>query len=173
MDSFRVVNTTFSDLDFIYWLFEEAIKYQRKNNYPVWRGYDKDVLRNDVECKYQYKILVGNDIACIFSLFYADPILWRDREKGDSIYLHRVVVNPRYKGQKQLGNILNWLTIHAKQLNMKYIKIDTWADNPNIIEYYKSFGFEFVENFTTPDILELPSHHRNLQLALLELPLSE
>lgn len=46
--------------------------------------------------------------------------------------------------------------------------MDTWAANPTIIKYYKSFGFEFIENFTTPDNEELPVHNRNLALTLLE-----
>ena len=25
--------------------------------------------------------------------------------------------------------------------------MDTWADNPTIINYYKTFGFQFIENF--------------------------
>jgi hypothetical protein len=46
--------------------------------------------------------------------------------------------------------------------------MDTWANNPVIIQYYQSFGFEVVERFTTPDSVELPLHNRNLALALLE-----
>ena len=46
--------------------------------------------------------------------------------------------------------------------------MDTWAANPTIIQYYQSFGFSIVENFTTPNSEELPVHHRNLALTLLE-----
>jgi hypothetical protein len=42
------------------------------------------------------------------------------------------------------------------------------ANNPIIIDYYKSFGFRFIENYTTPDSPALPVHDRNLSLALLE-----
>ncbi len=31
----RIVNTTEDDLHFIYWLFEEAIRYQQKNGYTA------------------------------------------------------------------------------------------------------------------------------------------
>ena len=46
--------------------------------------------------------------------------------------------------------------------------MDTWADNPTIIDYYKSFGFVFLNNFVTSDTLNLPVQHRNISLALLE-----
>jgi hypothetical protein len=46
--------------------------------------------------------------------------------------------------------------------------MDTWANDHNIIEYYKGFGFTFIENFNTPNIPQLPVHNRNIPLALLE-----
>ena len=46
--------------------------------------------------------------------------------------------------------------------------MDTWAANATIIDYYKSFGFTFIENYTTSDTEELPVHNRNLPLTLLE-----
>lgn len=93
-------------------------------------------------------------------------------DKGKSIYLHRIVVNPEFKGQRQFGTILNWAIEHSKQKGLSSIRMDTWADNPTIINYYKSFGFRFVENYTTPDSEELPVHNRNLAMALLEYGLS-
>jgi len=168
MTSYKIVNTTKNDLKFIYWLFEMAIAYQKRKNYTVWRGYDKNVLQKDIENKLQYKILVEEEIACIFSICYADPIIWREKDKGDAIYLHRIVVNPNYKGHKQFEKILSWAIEHAKQKRLNFIRMDTWADNSNIVGYYKSFGFKFLENYITPDAPELPITHRNLGLALLE-----
>jgi ribosomal protein S18 acetylase RimI-like enzyme len=48
------------------------------------------------------------------------------------------------------------------------VRMDTWASNAQLIKYYQGFGFEFIENYTTPDTLELPAHNRRLPLALLE-----
>jgi hypothetical protein len=49
--------------------------------------------------------------------------------------------------------------------------MDTWAENEKIIGYYRSYGFLFVESYTTPDTQDLPLQHRNLHVALLELAL--
>ncbi len=46
--------------------------------------------------------------------------------------------------------------------------MDTWAQNPNIIQYYLTFGFRIIENYTTPDTEDLPIHNRRLSLTLLE-----
>jgi ribosomal protein S18 acetylase RimI-like enzyme len=63
---------------------------------------------------------------------------------------------------------LEWVIEHSKQKGFKNIRLDTWSANPIIINYYESFGFTFVENYTTPDSDELPVHNRNLALTLLE-----
>lgn len=163
-----IVNTEIKDLDFIYHLFDEAISYQRKNEYPVWIGYDKEVLIRDIKNKLQYKIVIANNIACVFSICFSDKIIWREREKGDSLYLHRIVVNPAYKGQKQFGKILNWSVEYAHKNGLSHIRMDTWAENPNLIKYYKSFGFRMVGKFTTPNSEELPLQQRDNNIVLLE-----
>jgi ribosomal protein S18 acetylase RimI-like enzyme len=170
---YKIVNTSMEDLGFSYWLFEQAIEYQKKNKYNVWKGYDKEVLQADVQHKRQYKITDGQHILCIFSVCMRDPVIWREKDQGDAIYLHRVVVNPHFKGHKQFARILGWAIDFAKDKGVKFIRMDTWADNPNIIDYYKNFGFKFLENFTTPDSKELALQQRNLSLALLEYPVNQ
>lgn len=168
MKQYHVVNTEVNDLDFIYSLFDEAISYQKRKEYPVWAGYDKKVLKNDIRNKLQYKIVIDHNIACIFSICYSDKIIWGEREKGDSLYLHRVAVNPCYKGQKHFGEILNWCVSYAAKSELQNIRMDTWADNLNLINYYKSFGFRIVGKLTTPDSKKLPIPQRNNKVVLLE-----
>lgn len=169
--NYQIENTSIADLDFIYELFEEAIEYIKKNNYIGWTTYDKNFIKQDIDKKLQFKIIVEKDILCLFSICFTDVLIWREMEKGDAIYLHRIVVNPKFKGQKQFKKILNWVIEFAKEKGIKYIRMDTWADNSNIIEYYKSYGFQFLENYTTPNTPELPDQHRNLKVALLEMRL--
>lgn len=165
---YQIKNTSIEDLEFVFHLFDEAIKYQKNKGYAVWNGYDKNVLKTDIEKKLQFKIVESNTILCVFSICYSDPIIWRNKEDGNALYLHRIVVNPKCKGQKQFDKILKWAKESARHNKLKYVRMDTWGDNENIINYYQSFGFKFIENFTTPSIEILPVQHRNLFLALLE-----
>ena len=166
--SYEIRNTERKDLDFIFELFDRSIKYQEQNGYPVWKNYDKGAIIKDLEGNHQYKIMVDSIIGIVFSVCYADKIIWRQMDAGNSIYLHRIVVNPLVKGQKLFGLILEWAIKHAKSKGLTSIRMDTWAANSTIINYYKSFGFTFIENYTTPASAELPMHNRNLTLALLE-----
>jgi ribosomal protein S18 acetylase RimI-like enzyme len=167
-DLYEILNTQMTDLPQIFALFEHSIQYQEKNGYPVWRNYDRNAIIKDIENKNQYKIVIDEKTAIVFSVCYTDKVIWREFEKGDSVYLHRIVVNPDFKGQRLFGKILDWAVEHCKQKELQNIRMDTWAANPTIADYYKSFGFRFVEDYTTPDSLELPVHNRNLALTLLE-----
>ncbi|MBI1767886.1 MAG: GNAT family N-acetyltransferase [Bacteroidetes bacterium] len=171
ISQFKIENTTAEDLEFIYELFDLSVKYQESKGYPTWKNYDKEALIKDVENKNQYKVMVDSQPGIIFSVRYSDKIIWREMDQEDAIYLHRIVVNPVFKGLKLFGEILSWAIDQAKQKRLKSIRMDTWANNPKIIEYYTGFGFRFIENYTTSNSLELPAHNRNLALTLLELTL--
>lgn len=167
----KIINTSKEELGIVIWLFEQAMKLQGKNGYKVWETIDKSGLQREIENRLQYKIMQGGVIVCIFSVQYNDPFIWRYRDKGDAIYLHRIVVSPKFKGQRQFEKILVWAKKVAQENNLKYIRMDTWADNEKIINYYKSFGFEFVEYYITTNAPELPIQNQNLNVALLEMKL--
>ena len=167
MMAYEIVNTQPSDRPFIYWLFDGAIAYQKKYKYPVWAD-DKDVLQQDIEDQRQYKVLTGDGMAGIFTVYYTDPIVWRERDRGDAIYLHRIVVNPNFKGQQLFGKVLNWAKQRTAEQKLRYIRMDTWADNPTIIAYYQRFGFNSIDYYTTPESEELPVQQRGNDIVLLE-----
>ena len=78
---------------------------------------------------------------------------------------------PISKAKDSLKKVLTWAKQFARQKNLKFVRMDTWADNEKIIDYYKSFGFEFIEYYKTTDAPELPIQNRNLNVALLEMVL--
>lgn len=172
-NNISIDNTTKEDLPKVLRIFEQAMALQGKNGYKVWDSIDKAGLEKDIEQGLQYKIVQQNDMLCLFSIQYQDPFIWRDRDRNDAIYLHRIVVNPDFRGQKQFQKVLAWAKQFALSRGLKYIRMDTWADNFKIIDYYKSFDFEFIENYTTPDVPGLPMQNRNLRVTLLELKLED
>jgi ribosomal protein S18 acetylase RimI-like enzyme len=173
IDNVKVINTTKKDLGKILWLFEQAMDLRIKNGYKVWDDIDKIALEKDIDNRLQYKIVKDAEILCIFSIQYSDPFIWRDRDQNDAIYLHRIVVHQNFRGQRQFERVLGWAKQFARQKNLKFVRMDTWADNEKIITYYKSFGFELIEYYKTPDAPELPIQNRNLNVALLEIELED
>jgi ribosomal protein S18 acetylase RimI-like enzyme len=171
--NYIITNAVASDLPQIYKLFEEAILFQKINNYTGWLSYDKEYIKEDVKNNLLFKIIHQGDVVCIFSVCYSDVLIWREMEKGDAIYLHRVVLNRSFKQVKIFGEVLKWAIKYTREKQLKYIRMDTWSQNEKIIRYYKSYGFSFIENCTTPDTKELPLQHRKLNVALLQFCVSE
>jgi len=170
---YTVTNAVAADLPRIYQLFEEAILFQQQNHYTGWPSYDKVFIAEDVKNKLLYKLIQQGQISCIFSVCYSDVLIWRQMEKGDAIYLHRVVVNRAIKQAKVFGEVLQWAINQAREKQLKYIRLDTWAENEKIVAYYKSYHFDFIEYYTTPDIESLPLQHRKLRVALMQYNLSD
>ena len=169
----EIIPATQEDTEAICRLFEQAIAFIQHNNYIGWSVYDTTTIRADIENKQLYKITSGSDLCGIFTLYTADPLIWRDKEKGDAVYLHRIVLNRAFRGEKLMQTILDWTKNHADRLHLRYIRMDTWAANEKLISYYKTYGFSFIEHFRSGDTTELPIQHRNLDLALLELDISQ
>jgi len=168
INQYEIRNTLMADLPFIFELFDQSVIYQQSRGYPDWENYDRGAIIRDIGNSNQYKVMLGDTIGIVFSVCYTDKLIWREMDKGDSVYLHRIVVNPAWKGHQLFRTILNWTIGHAKQKGCSNIRMDTWAANQNIIRYYESFGFSIVEKYTTPDIEALPVHNRNLEMVLLQ-----
>ena len=169
MTDYVIIKAEENDLNTICQLFEEAILFQKTNNYIGWNNYDRAYLLKDIQNGFLFKIVSEEGIICIFSICYSDELIWRQMEKGNALYLHRIVLNRWFKGGKVFIKVLDWALTHAGEKQLDFIRMDTWASNEKIINYYKSYGFAFIENYTTPGTENLPIQHRNLDVALLEL----
>ena len=167
--NYKVIPATLNDTPLIFSLFERAIQYQKSNQYIGWNSFDKDFIMSDIKQGLLYKILDGDHVLCIFCVCYTDKLIWRDREKGDAIYLHRIVLNRDFQGVKIFRTVLDWALEGIRKQKLRFVRMDTWAGNTKLINYYKSYGFKFIENYTTGDTADLPVQHRNLNVALLEL----
>ncbi|MBX2899263.1 MAG: GNAT family N-acetyltransferase [Cyclobacteriaceae bacterium] len=166
-----ILNTTATDLTAIVGLYDQVIKLQSENGYRVWNTIDRAALKHDIEKGWHYKMMAEGNLLCAFSVQFSDPLIWRQRDLNDGLYLHRIVTNPAFKGQKLFKKILAWACQQAMQQKRKFIRMDTWAENEKLIAYYQSFGFKFIENYRTGNSARLPIQNRNLHVALLELAL--
>ena len=47
--------------------------------------------------------------------------------------------------------------------------MDTWADNPKLVDYYVNCGFKFVRVSEPTSLEDLPKHYSGNPLALFEI----
>lgn len=163
-----IVPASPEDMDAILILFEKAIRYQQANGYIGWPNMDRQFIEADVNKGLLYKVLSEDKLLGIFCVCYTDQLIWRDKENGDAVYLHRIVLNREFAGFKVFKIVFDWALAHARKAGLRYVRMDTWAENAKLINYYKGYGFRFVENYKTENTTELPVQHRNLNVALLE-----
>ena len=52
-----IINATADDYYTICFLFEEAILFQKKNNYVGWSSYDKDFIKTDIQKGLLFKMI--------------------------------------------------------------------------------------------------------------------
>jgi hypothetical protein len=96
----QITNSTLQDLDTIFQFFDHAIAYQKNNGYPLWPQFKREMIGSEIKEKRHWKIILNGKVACVFSVMYNDPVIWGDMDKEPSVYLHRIAVNPEFKGKR-------------------------------------------------------------------------
>ncbi|MBS1533324.1 MAG: GNAT family N-acetyltransferase, partial [Bacteroidetes bacterium] len=91
---------------------------------------------------------------------FEDREIWDERDKNDSIYIHRICNNPASRGKRYIDNIANWARDYAVQQGKQYIRLDTLGNNTKLIRHYTSAGFEFLGIFRLTDTANLPGHYQ-------------
>lgn len=167
----QIKNCTTGDIPAMIKLYEIAKEFQKEKSNWHWENFEPAQLKKEIEEDRQWKIEEGKNIACIFLTAYDDPYIWGDRNNEPSIYLHRIVTNPAYRGKNYTAKIIEWAKEFGKQRGKEFIRIDTWAENKKLTDYYISCGFSFL-GITTPNETEhLPEHYKKISLSLLEIRL--
>ena len=168
-----IINSTAADLDTLEELFDQAIQYQRSQfSGHVWQRMNRPLIAKEIEEKLHWKILEGDQIACFFSALYTDKQVWDERDADPSIYLHRIVTNPAFRGRGYVNHIISWAKEHARTIGKKYLRLDTGRDNRRLNEYYQKCGFVFcgIKQFTDENDPSFPRHYLGSGLSLYELP---
>ena len=166
----EILNSTPRDTETIFELYKLATEYQRANGYNEWKEFAPELIAAEISEKRHWKIVIDNSIACIFSVFYNDPLLWGELDNEYSIYIHRIATNPLFKGKGMTHLIIDWAKTHAGETGRKFIRMDTWADNKNLTEYYIKCGFNIVGyRQLDKEAKGLPMHYSTLSLVLFEI----
>ncbi|WP_175632879.1 GNAT family N-acetyltransferase [Pedobacter ghigonis] len=164
----EVLNSQAADIDIIFDFYDMAIAHQKKVFNKHWQGFSRELVQTEIAENRQYKILVGGEIACVFAVTFNDKLIWGDRDQ-DAIYIHRIVTHPSFRGYAFVKEIIKWAREYSLDNELKYIRMDTWADNEKLLEYYTGCGFEYVGVVTMQKTDGLPKHYEGISLSLFEI----
>jgi ribosomal protein S18 acetylase RimI-like enzyme len=164
----QFTNSTLQDFDRIFEFYDAAIEHQKQVFDKHWKGFDTELVTQEINENRQWKIIVDGQIACIFAITFDDPSIWGERDQNDAIYIHRIVTHPGFRGRGFVTHITHWSQEYARSLDKKYVRMDTWGDNQKLIDYYQKCGFNFL-GIITPDPAGLPKHYNGITLSLFEI----
>lgn len=66
------------------------------------------------------------------------------------------------------ASILTWAYGFAIGAGRKFVRMDTWADNERLLNYYIACGYQHIGNRQIGIVPGLPPHYKNANLALFE-----
>ncbi|MCW5911544.1 MAG: GNAT family N-acetyltransferase [Cyclobacteriaceae bacterium] len=165
-------NCQLADVNDILMLYESARNLQTQKAMVVWPSFEASFIEKEIQQNRQWKLLVDNRIACNWAIAFEDKDIWGEKDKGDSIYIHRICNNPGLRGRRFIDNIVAWAKDYAKQHDKKFIRLDTLGNNTKLIQHYTSAGFTFLGMVELTNTQNLPGHYqkeRNCCLFEIEL----
>ncbi len=166
-----ICNSTLEDMSLIFKLYDQATAYQKTVFHKSWEGFDQTMVRAEINENRQWKIVIDGQIACIFALTFNDALFWKEKDKQPSIYIHRIVTDSAFRGVGFVTKIIEWAKIYCTENGKDFIRMDTWGDNPRLIEYYTKCGFDYVETIDLDNTQGLPVHYKGT-LALFEIKIT-
>lgn len=164
----EIACSTLQDLNIIFQLFNHALDYQKKKGYELWPLFSKTLIETEINEKRHWKIIENNQIACVFSVMYSDPVIWGEMDNEPAVYLHRIAINPAFKGKRMMTVIKHWAILHAKENGKRFVRMDTWGNNETIRNYYIKCGFNYIGQHHLEKTEGLPGHYGGNLLSLFQ-----
>lgn len=168
----KIINVTAAETDLVFDLYAKAIDFQKTVFDKQWLGFDRGMVEREIAEGRLWKIMDEDRAACIFSVGYEDPVIWGEGSHISAMYIHRIVTDPEFRGRGYVGKIVDWALCHASAFGLRFIRMDTWADNLKLKQYYTGHGFTWKGTVTPAESPTLPAHYRGIELGLFELDLA-
>ncbi|MGW9684471.1 GNAT family N-acetyltransferase [Flagellimonas sp. 2504JD1-5] len=169
----EIKNSTENDIDEIFRLYGLASEYQKsKEGVVVWPTFKKQLVATEIDENRQWKLLIDNQIACVWAIAFSDAQIWEEKNADAAIYIHRIATNPDFRGNNFVSIIVKWAKEYALNLNKDYVRLDTLGNNEKLIKYYVNAGFEFLGMFDLKNTDGLPDHYGKAPASLFEISLN-
>ncbi len=156
----EISNCLPGDVDAILSLYEAARNLQTQKKMVVWPYFEKSFIEKEIQEQRQWKIVTDNVIACNCAITFADKEIWGEKDRNDSIYIHRICTNATLRGNRYIDSITAWGKKYAQQKGKRFVRLDTLGNNTKLIEHYTSAGFAFLGIFELTDTANLPGHYQ-------------
>ena len=131
--------------------------FQWNNKYP-----SREIFKEDIKNKSLYVSKINQEVVgCImFSSFKDDvykTVNWITRDEYN-LYIHRLAVHPIFQKRGIARKMMDFAEDFAKSNNYISIRLDTFSQNPRNNKFYKSRGYNKLDDVYFPKQSEFPFH---------------
>jgi ribosomal protein S18 acetylase RimI-like enzyme len=164
-------NSTIHDIDNIFYLYEQAVAFQKTKDCICWPEFERTLVETEVAEDRQWKLVEGNAIHCVWATTFSDPDIWEEKNSDAAVYIHRIATDPTSRGKNYVAEIILWAKKYAAQNGKQFIRMDTAGENKGLIKYYTGCGFNYLGLTKLKNVKNLPPHYKDAIVCLFELPL--
>ncbi len=130
-------------------LFEDVKEDLKKREIVMWADrYPLDVLEDDIKTDSMYVLIdKKNNIVGCFTLLKEDNLYKNIKWElcGNSLYIERVVINPKMQGHGLSNKIMEFIITHAKENEYEIIRLTVLEANMRAYLLYKKYNFSEVD----------------------------
>lgn len=155
-----IENSRQADVPEIVDLYRIATDFMKSKNQVHWPEFPTELIIKEIEESRQWKLLIDDQIACIWATALNDGLIWGNSNNEPSLYIHRIAASPNYRGQNLVEKVMSWANEFGKNKSLKYIRMDTVGLNSRLIGHYEKLGFQFLGAKELESTIGLPEHYK-------------
>lgn len=173
-DTLKILPITLEEIETVFEFYTTASKHQQAiKAVAIWPEFERTPIKKEIEEGRQWKIIVNNQVVCIWAITFSDPDIWEERNTDSAIYIHRIATHPNFRGNNCVSEIVKWAKVYAKKENKQYIRLDTVGNNLKLIDYYQKSGFDYLGQFNLKNRENLYGHYKRDAVCLFEIKLGK
>ena len=157
----EIKNSNKNDIQTIFKLYRVATEYMKSKNQVFWPEFPKELIETEIAEKRQWKLVIEDQIVCIWATALSDELIWGEENNAPSVYIHRIAANPNLRGQNFVKKIVDWADDYCKNNDLRYVRMDTIGHNQGLINHYTKYGFDHIGTRQLEVTDGLPDHYND------------
>jgi ribosomal protein S18 acetylase RimI-like enzyme len=160
----KIELATQNQLDRVKEIAEACAKNMIENNIFQWNDKypSREIFKEDIKNKSLYVSKINQEVVgCIMFSFRKDDVYktvnWITEDEYN-LYIHRLAVDPIFQKRGIARKMMDFAEDFAKSNNYISVRLDTFSQNPRNNKFYKSRGYNKLDDVYFPRQSEFPFH---------------
>ena len=160
----KIELATQNELDRVKEIAEACAKNMIENNIFQWNDKypSREIFKEDIKNKSLYVSKINQEVVgCIMLSSFKDYVYrsvdWITPDEYN-LYIHRLAVHPFFQKKGIARKMMDFAEDFAKSNNYISIRLDTFSQNPRNNKFYKSRGYNKLDDVYFPKQSKFPFH---------------